>query len=379
MMADDQKTGSEEAGEVMSNGGGVGGELLSALKSKEFLLPAAISAVGAVAAAKGPPLMRRLTDATEGKGEEGAERLGESAARGAKEGLSESSGGGMGGIAAKALSKASGGGGGGSGGKKTRRLPIQRWTDVAVPVEQAYEAWTRFDQYPRFMHRVLNVEQKGDDKLQWQEKIWFSKRQWEGRITDRRENDRIVWKTTSGMAHKGLVSFHPVSPNLTRVMVTMEFEPNGMMEKMASGLRFVKRAVQADLARYKAYVEMADAKGIEYRAAPDDDEQDQQEPRKRGSSSEHGNDDEERAAGRQERERRRKERDRESSSQNRSAQNEDEGGDKEEAEKPQDPRMRDDDNESRNGDRNGEEEREQARQERERRRKARESESAKAR
>jgi uncharacterized membrane protein len=74
------------------------------------------------------------------------------------------------------------------------------------------------------------------------------------------------------MSHRGIVSFHKVEPNLTRVMVEMEFEPNGMVEKMASGLRFVKRAVQADLARFKAYVEMEDANGIEYRAAKDDDD-----------------------------------------------------------------------------------------------------------
>jgi uncharacterized membrane protein len=115
------------------------------------------------------------------------------------------------------------------------------------------------------MHRVLNVERKGDDRIAWQEKIWFSTRQWEGRITDRRQNDRIAWKTTTGLSHKGLVSFHRLDDRLTRVMVDMEFEPNGMIEKMASGLRFVKRAVQADLARFKAYVEMEDAKGVEYR------------------------------------------------------------------------------------------------------------------
>jgi hypothetical protein len=72
------------------------------------------------------------------------------------------------------------------------------------------------------------------------------------------------------MSHRGVVSFHKMEPNLTRVMIEMEFEPNGMIEKMASGLRFVKRAVQADLARFKAHVEMADAKGIEYRSVEDD-------------------------------------------------------------------------------------------------------------
>jgi uncharacterized membrane protein len=126
------------------------------------------------------------------------------------------------------------------------------------------------------MHRVLNVREKQGNKISWQEKIWFSSRQWEGEITDRRKNDRIAWKTKSGMSHRGVVSFHKIGDNLTRVMVDMEFEPNGMIEKMASGLRFVKRAVQSDLARFKAYVEMDDAKGIEYRSGSDGDDDDAQ-------------------------------------------------------------------------------------------------------
>jgi uncharacterized membrane protein len=250
--------------------GGTTEALVSALKSKEVLVPAALSAAGAIAAAKAPDLVHRLTEAGEEKGEDEAEELGEKAAEGAKKSLK---GGGKG-LAGKMLSKALPGGGGGQ--KKTRRLPIQRWTDVAVPVETAYEAWTSFNEFPKFMHRVLNAREKGSDRVSWQEKVWFSTRQWEGRITDRRKNDRIAWKTTSGMSHRGVVSFHKLDANLTRVMVDMEFEPNGMLEKMASGLRFVKRAVQADLARFKAYVEMKDAKGIEYRPASDDSkEQDQ--------------------------------------------------------------------------------------------------------
>jgi uncharacterized membrane protein len=265
------------------NGGGAGEQLMSALKSKELLVPAALSAAGAIVAAKGPDLVHRLTEATEQKGEQEAEELGEKAVEGAKKGMSS-----KGGLAGKALSKAlpGGGGGGGTGGKKTRRLPIQRWTDVAVPVDKAYDAWTKFDDFPKFMHRVLNVRQRGGDRISWQEKIWFSKRQWEGKITDRRKNDRIAWKTTSGMAHRGVVTFHRLDDNLTRVMVDMEFEPNGMIEKMASGLRFVKRAVQADLARFKAYVEMEDAKGIEYRSGSGSEEKQSRERQGDGNDRE---------------------------------------------------------------------------------------------
>jgi uncharacterized membrane protein len=287
--------------EQQQNGNGNASETIaSALKNnKELLASAALSAAGAFAASKGPDLVRRMTEATEDKGEEQAEKLGSKAVEGAKEKLS-----GGGGIAGKALSKAipGGGGGGGTGGKKTRRLPIQRWTDVAVPIDKAYTEWTKFDQWPKFMHRVLSVERKGTDKVRFQEKVWFSKRDWEGRITERRKNDRIAWKTTSGMSHKGVVSFHKLDENLTRVMVDMEFEPNGMIEKMASGMRFVKRAVQSDLARFKAYVEMKDAKGIEYRSA-------QQEEQEKGEGQRGGDPhegDERRAERQQRREERRR-------------------------------------------------------------------------
>jgi uncharacterized membrane protein len=245
------------------DGGGM--KLGSALMSKELLIPAALSAASALAASKAPDLLKKLS----GESENGAEKLGARAAKGAKESLA-----GGGGAAGAALKKAAGKAGG-SG--KTRRLPIQRWTDVAVPVDRAYEAWTKFDEFPKFMHRVLNVDQKGDDRVSWQEKIWFSTRDWEGRITEQRKNELIAWKTTKGTQHKGVVSFHPLGDRLTRVMVTMDFEPTGMIEKMGSGMRFVKRAVQSDLARFKAYVEFADAKEIDYEPNADADEPASQE------------------------------------------------------------------------------------------------------
>jgi hypothetical protein len=236
---------------------------------REVILPA-LGAAGALAIEKGPQLVQDLTERLDGAREQVESKVGEKVLDTVKDRLDT-----QGGLAGKLLSKAiDAGGGGGNGGKKTRRLPIQRWTDVAVPVETAYKAWTDFEEYPKFMHRTLRVESTGRNKIKWEEKIWFSRRQWEATITERRTNDRVVWKTTSGMSHRGVVSFHKMEPNLTRVMVEMDFEPNGMVEKMASGLRFVKRAVQADLARFKAHVEMSDAKGIEYRAVKDDDEQD---------------------------------------------------------------------------------------------------------
>jgi uncharacterized membrane protein len=259
---------------------------LSGLKSKDILLPAAATAAAAAAAGlaakKGPDLMKMLGSEA---GEE-AEELGRQGAEVAKKQIGKG-----GGLAGKAASKLLGGGGGQGASGKTRRLPIQRWTDVAVPVEKAYKAWTQFEEFPKFMHRVLEVKTEEDDKIRWREKIWFSTREWDAEITDKRQNDRIAWKSVSGTHHSGVISFHRLDKNLTRVLVTVDFVPAGMIEKLASGMRFAKRAVEADLARFKAYIEFGDADGLEYRSQPEEmeqhragDERDVEEARSRDDS-----------------------------------------------------------------------------------------------
>jgi hypothetical protein len=124
-----------------------------------------------------------------------------------------------------------------------------------------------------------------------------------------------------------VISFHKLDSNLTRVLVSVDFVPSGMLEKMASGLRFAKRAVEADLARFKAYVELGDAEGLEYKSKPaemeqhrdddgDDDQQqdddkqdggDRQEAESRGDDDS-GDEDRDRSGEREERESRREER-----------------------------------------------------------------------
>jgi Polyketide cyclase / dehydrase and lipid transport len=246
--------------------GGGAQDLLQSLMSKEVVIPAVATAASVVAYAA-----RKGAGEAKEKLEGEAEKLGEEGAEGAKKGLTGGGGGVLGKLASKALGGGGGGGDGGGGGgsaKKTRRLPIQRWTDVAAPIGTVYEKWTQFEEYPNFMHRVLNVQAEDENKVEWDEKIWFSSRHWEGEITERKRNKRIAWKTTSGMAHAGVVTFHKLDEELTRVMVDMDFVPQGMIEKMASGLRFVKRAVQSDLARFKAYVELGEAEGLEYQSKP---------------------------------------------------------------------------------------------------------------
>jgi uncharacterized membrane protein len=301
-MADNQN--SEQAGQSENGHDKTG---LSRLLNKEILIPAAATAVTAaaagLAATKGPDIKNKLT----GEVKDGARELGREGAQGAKESITGGGGGALGSVAG-AASKLIPGKGGGGGGKKTRRLPIQRWTDVSVPVEDAYDRWTNFEEYPKFMHRVLKVQQKEDDKIDWEEKIWFARRQWQGEIVEQRKNDRIAWKTVSGTQHKGVVSFHRLDDNLTRVLVTVDFQPTGLIEKMGSGLRFVKRAVQADLARFKAYAELDEIEGLEYSSKSSKDESQKDEKQKNEKQNDEGQSDEDRSEERRERDERRRER-----------------------------------------------------------------------
>jgi len=276
-----------------SKAGGGAQDLLQSLMSKEVLIPAVATAASVVAYAA-----RKGASEAKEKLEGEAEKIGEEGVQGAKKGLSSGGGGMFGKLASKAIGGGGGGGGGGGKAKKTRRLPIQRYTDIAAPVGTVYEKWTEFEEFPNFMHRVLNVKQEEDNKVTWDEKIWFSSRHWEGEITERKRNKRVAWKTTSGMAHAGVVTFHKLDDELTRVMVDMDFVPQGMIEKMASGLRFVKRAVQADLARFKAYVEMGQAEDLEYHSKPaereGEDEKDEKDDEPRGESNGSGDETRER-------------------------------------------------------------------------------------
>jgi uncharacterized membrane protein len=139
-----------------------------------------------------------------------------------------------------------------------RRMPIQQAVDVAVPVEVAYDQWTRFEEWPEFMHRLESAEQIDDTTVAFSAKIWGINRRFEAEILEQVPRQRIEWDVSEGIAHSGVVTFHELSDRLTRIDVTLDIEPHGLIEKAARGMRIVKRAVRADLHRFKAYVELND-------------------------------------------------------------------------------------------------------------------------
>jgi uncharacterized membrane protein len=137
-----------------------------------------------------------------------------------------------------------------------RRMPIQQSIDVALPISVVYDHWTRFEDWPEFMHRIESVEQVDDATVSFQVKIWGINKRFEADILEQRPDERIEWNVTEGYGHTGLVTFHELAENLTRIDLTLDVQPSNLIDKASRGMRFVKRAVRGDLHRFKAYAEL---------------------------------------------------------------------------------------------------------------------------
>jgi uncharacterized membrane protein len=169
--------------------------------------------------------------------------------------------------------------GGRGGGKndvagvgKGRRMPVQQSVDIGVNIETVYNQFTQFEDWPTFMHRVTNVSQEDDCTVSFATKIWTRKREFTAKIETQRPNERIKWKVSQGLTHTGVVTFHELGPNLTRVLMGMDVQPGGMIEKLARGMRNVKRAARADLHRFKALIEMSEQETGAWRGVIEDGE-----------------------------------------------------------------------------------------------------------
>jgi uncharacterized membrane protein len=167
-----------------------------------------------------------------------------------------------------------------------RRMPIQQSVDVAVPIKVAYDQWTQFEEWPRFMHRLESVDQIDESTVAFSAKVWGVNKRFEAKILEQRPEQRIEWDVSQGLAHIGVVTFHELSERLTRIEVTLDIEPDSLVEKAARGMRFIKRAVRGDLHRFKAYVELNEEAEDGWRGTIEHGEV---KRRKRSSSGSNGN------------------------------------------------------------------------------------------
>ena len=154
---------------------------------------------------------------------------------------------------------------------KGRRMPVQQTIDVAVPIETAYNQWTQFEEWPQFMHRVTRVTQEDDPtEVSFATKIWGQKREFKAKIVTARPDERIKWEVTEGITHTGWITFHELAPRLTRLELSLDLEPGGLIEKAAHGMRHVKRAARGDLHRFKAYIEATEEETGAWRGTIED-------------------------------------------------------------------------------------------------------------
>jgi uncharacterized membrane protein len=145
---------------------------------------------------------------------------------------------------------------------------IEESVEVHVPVRTAYNQWTQFETFPEFMSGVERIEQRSDTLTHWVTKVDGVRREFDAEITEQIPDERVAWTTVGGEARQaGVVTFHHLSEERTKVMLQMDFEPTGAAEKVADRLGVVKRQTKGDLERFKTFIEKRGRESGEWRGA----------------------------------------------------------------------------------------------------------------
>jgi uncharacterized membrane protein len=131
--------------------------------------------------------------------------------------------------------------------------------DVDVPVRTAYDQWTQFEEFPRFMEGVERVAQLDDANLEWTADVGGQRRTWRAQIVDQQPDQRIAWESTEGARNAGIVTFHPLDEGRTRITLQIDTDPEGPMENVGDALGLVERRVEGDLKRFKEFIEQRGA------------------------------------------------------------------------------------------------------------------------
>jgi uncharacterized membrane protein len=127
--------------------------------------------------------------------------------------------------------------------------------DVKVPVSTAYNQWTQFEEFPRFMEGVKSVTQIDDTHVRWVADVGGIEKWWDAEISEQRPDERVAWHATSGARNAGVVTFHRIDDETTRVTLQMDVDPEGPAENVGTALGVLGRRVKGDLERFKEYIE----------------------------------------------------------------------------------------------------------------------------
>jgi carbon monoxide dehydrogenase subunit G len=131
---------------------------------------------------------------------------------------------------------------------------VEESIEVNLPVSTVYNQWTQFEDFPQFMSGIISVTQLGDDRLEWVAEIAGVRRRWEARILEQVPERKIVWAATEGATNAGGVTFQDLGGR-TVVHLSLEYEPEGLVEKVGDKLDVVENRAKGDLERFKTFVE----------------------------------------------------------------------------------------------------------------------------
>ncbi len=148
---------------------------------------------------------------------------------------------------------------------------VEESIEVDVDVTTAYNQWTQFEEFPRFMEGVEEIRQLDDKRLVWRAKIAGKTEEWNAEIDEQTPDERVAWHATTGAKNAGVVTFHYLEPNKTRVMLQLDYEPEGLVENVGSALGVVERRVAGDLERFKEFIESRGAETGAWRGEIDRD------------------------------------------------------------------------------------------------------------
>jgi uncharacterized membrane protein len=133
---------------------------------------------------------------------------------------------------------------------------VEESIDVNVPVSTAYNQWTQFEEFPRFMSSVEQVRQIDDTHLHWRAVVGGKTKEWDSEITEQIPDQRIAWRSTDGPSNSGVVTFHRLGANRTRVMLQMDYQPETATERAGDTFGAVKLTAKGNLKRFKDLLEV---------------------------------------------------------------------------------------------------------------------------
>ena len=145
--------------------------------------------------------------------------------------------------------------GGKGGGKKVKVTNIVEQIDVGAPIDVVYDQWTQFQDFSNFMKKVENVDQNEDQKLEFKAQILWSHRTWQATILEQVPDERIIWRSSGDKGRvDGAVTFHELAPDLTRVIVVLEYHPQGLFERTGNLWRAQGRRARLELKHFQRHV-----------------------------------------------------------------------------------------------------------------------------